>query len=304
MDLVKVYARSGRRTDDRETPAVRPGGLPAAAATHGYDLGPARPTTPSTPADRARPPETGSAAATTRLFWSLSFAVTPATWDRVGGFCERFRATAPRTPISPCSARARPASTSPGSAAPRRTTSGTPPDPRRCPTWTTSSATADLRRALGLVADGGLVRPVRRPRTRPAGDDDEGWIRTTVRRWRSPRHDSGTRCIPATLGCEYRREDRPAGPSAITRSPSPTAGAWRRTPPWSPTSWCGAGTRSISSPRPAAGAGRGCAGSSDARFQLRVDARTRTVWTGRGGAGSGHRDRPSPSIGRAATTWC
>ncbi|MGK2882120.1 MAG: glycosyltransferase family 2 protein [Mycobacterium sp.] len=25
------------------------------------------------------------------LFWSLSFAVTPATWHRIGGFCERYR---------------------------------------------------------------------------------------------------------------------------------------------------------------------------------------------------------------------
>jgi GT2 family glycosyltransferase len=25
------------------------------------------------------------------LFWSLSFAVTPATWRRIGGFCELYR---------------------------------------------------------------------------------------------------------------------------------------------------------------------------------------------------------------------
>lgn len=85
--LITRYAEAGRRAPDDllcgpvtylpqgllpETPEA----LAAATAPH-----PARPA-----------PEAGDLErdGVHDLFWSLSFALTPATWDRIGGFCEEF----------------------------------------------------------------------------------------------------------------------------------------------------------------------------------------------------------------------
>lgn len=55
----------------------------------GYDLGGLR----GAPAHPARPVPAETAVvpgADHRLFWSLSFATTSATWERIGGFCEQY----------------------------------------------------------------------------------------------------------------------------------------------------------------------------------------------------------------------
>jgi GT2 family glycosyltransferase len=58
---------------------------------HGYDLADIRARPAPHPVRPA--PSDGAVVATTdySLFWSLSFAVTAATWHRIGGFCERYR---------------------------------------------------------------------------------------------------------------------------------------------------------------------------------------------------------------------
>lgn len=63
-------------------PPPGPDGYPLAELAHRIDPHPARPA-----------PTPGEVIDGTdyRLFWSLSFAVTAATWQRVGGFCERYR---------------------------------------------------------------------------------------------------------------------------------------------------------------------------------------------------------------------
>ncbi|MFC7575494.1 glycosyltransferase family 2 protein [Klenkia terrae] len=102
-----------------------------------------------------------------RLFWSLSFALTGATWTRLGGFCEEYAgyggedtdfaetAHAAGVPLRWVGARGPSTSTTrcpaPGRAPGRR------PGQR-----------SGLRRPLGLVADAGLARGVRRPRPGPA----------------------------------------------------------------------------------------------------------------------------------------
>ena len=79
-----------RGAQRRAGPALRPGRLPPPATRGGYPLTrlaalarahPARPV----PAEDAL--ETGGDHA---LFWTLSFAVTAATWRRIGGFCEDY----------------------------------------------------------------------------------------------------------------------------------------------------------------------------------------------------------------------
>ena len=63
-------------------PPRPPGGYPATGLR---DLAVPHPARPVPGEDEVLPaPEPD-------LFWSLSFALTPATWDRVGGFCEDYR---------------------------------------------------------------------------------------------------------------------------------------------------------------------------------------------------------------------
>ncbi len=83
-----------------------------------------------------------------RLFWSLSFALTAHTWNRVGGFCEGytgygaedtdFAATAAQRGVDLCWVGGAP-----------RTTSTIRPMTLLSSTWTTSCATAPSTRGVG-----------------------------------------------------------------------------------------------------------------------------------------------------------
>ncbi len=243
---------SARRRTPRRRPApaaaraaLRPGRLPAAAAARRLRPRPAgRPPVPPGPAgsrrrDRARP------AATTRLFWSLSFALDRARPG--GGSAASTRATsatAPRTPTSRMRADRDGHRRWSGSAVRPRSTSGTRPPPRRSSTSTTSSATAALfADRWGWWPMAGLAGPIRRPRPGPGG-----------RSGRLAAATAGHACIRASSG-GVAHADRPP-----RHMPPPDRGAlrrvaWRRTPPWSPTSWSRAATRSRCSPRRAAAPG-------------------------------------------------
>ena len=104
-----------------------------------------------------------------RLFWSLSFAVTAACWQRLGGFCERYVGYgAEDTDLGMIADRNHVGVTWVGDAAAYH---------QWHPTATASAAASrrhppqrrDFRRTMGLVADGGLAATVRR--TRPGGAD-------------------------------------------------------------------------------------------------------------------------------------
>lgn len=87
-DLVSSY---------QATAQVIPGGLLCGPVTH-LDEGVSPPLTrtalaPLRDPHRARPaPEQGTVIreGDHRLFWSLNFALRPAVWDRIGGFCEAY----------------------------------------------------------------------------------------------------------------------------------------------------------------------------------------------------------------------
>lgn len=88
-DLLKRYESAARRPENRDALLCGPVTYLPPAGPDGYDLGrlavnphPARPAPPA-----------GEVAVSDeyQLFWSLSFAVSAATWQRIGGFCPVYR---------------------------------------------------------------------------------------------------------------------------------------------------------------------------------------------------------------------
>ena len=86
-ELLGRYAEATRRHDGLlcgpvgYLPPAPPGGYPREGLQLLATPHPARPVPSDDRVVRGEDPN---------LFWSLSFACTPATWDRVGGFCEDF----------------------------------------------------------------------------------------------------------------------------------------------------------------------------------------------------------------------
>jgi GT2 family glycosyltransferase len=106
--LVERYHEAASRPEHR--PALLCGAvtyLPPAGPT-GYPLDRLHELADPHPARPAPAPHLVLASADYSLFWSLSFAVTPATWRRIGGFCESYRGYgAEDTDFAQCAAAAR-----------------------------------------------------------------------------------------------------------------------------------------------------------------------------------------------------
>ena len=128
-------------------PPAPPGGYPATGLRRAGRAHPARPV----------PPEDGVLTGGDHtLFWTLSFAITRATWHRVGAFCEDYVGYGGEdTDYGQLARRAGVGSA--GSAARGPTTSTIRRSRRRSSTSTTSCATPRSSTPLGLVADGGLA---------------------------------------------------------------------------------------------------------------------------------------------------
>ena len=165
--LVAAYADAASDPSSRRTLLCGPVAYLPPPAAGGYDLArlAAHQPHPARPAPRLGQRLPGN---DPRLFWSLSFAVTVATWAEVGGFCERYVGYGGEDTDFGFAARAAGVRLT-WSAAPTPTTSGIPPSHRRSPTWTTSSATERYSPAVGSMADGGVDRRLLRPGTRPVG---------------------------------------------------------------------------------------------------------------------------------------
>jgi GT2 family glycosyltransferase len=88
-ELISRYQNAASQSEHADALLCGPVTYLPPPGPRGYVLAELRPDPhPARPA-----PRDGEILATTEytLFWSLSFAMTAATWDKIGGFCERYR---------------------------------------------------------------------------------------------------------------------------------------------------------------------------------------------------------------------
>ncbi len=86
----ELLGRYAEAAQDHDGLLCGPVGYLPPASPHGYPREGLRALATPHPARPVPPDDAVVACEDPDLFWSLSFACTPATWDRVGGFCEDF----------------------------------------------------------------------------------------------------------------------------------------------------------------------------------------------------------------------